>query len=91
MKLTKRTLNHIREKMADLRNAHILLDSEKIGTIYWDFNYERGRFEAGGATNAGLICEYSQAYDPSEDFDSQLETFAEDATDYYRDTYKLKD
>lgn len=82
MKLTKKLQAEIRREMNSCRDCHTLFDTED-GTIYWDFNYEKGGFEAGGACNWGLIPEFFHAYEPSDTFQANIEDFYAAAQEHF--------
>ena len=82
MKLTKQLQAEIRREMDKYRDRHVLFDTED-GAIYWDFNYKKGVFEAGDATNAGLIPEFSHAYEPSDAFQMNLVDFHAAAQEHF--------
>ena len=82
MKLTKTIQAEIRRHMDECRNCHVLFDTED-GAYYWDFNYEKGGFEAGGACNWGLIPEFSHRYEPSDTFQMNLVDFHAAAQEHF--------
>lgn len=63
------------DKVHSLRSNIITLEDGNY--VYFDYNPENNQLIAGGATNSGIIPDYTQEYDFDYSFDQNLQAFIE--------------